>query len=515
MDPQPLDDQRAVHGDGVRRVAGGTAVSLVGGGLSFLLTTGYQIVIARQLGAAGFGLLVLALAVATFVAEASDLGLDYGVLRFGGIARGSGEHGRLRALVGRGLLGAFAAGSVSAGLLIASASAVARAFDKAGLLPVLVPLALAIPCMATTSVARASLRALGRAVPVVVSTSLIPPVVRLAAGLAAVTLASGPRPVAIAYAVTEAVVMAASLAMVWRLLPAAGERGTAAGLYRFSLPMVFNRLILYSNNQTEVLILGALAPAGPVGVFGVAKRMSMLVGALLTSVQVLFNPIAADLHHRERKAELGELFKTCTRWLFTLGLPVCLVEVLFAPDIVRIFGPSFASGAPALAILAVGQLVNVGTGMVAQLLAMAGRARLSIIDSVAFLGGSVALDLLLIPRWGLMGAAVANATAVVLVNLLRLWQVHAYLGLSAYDRRFLRPAVAGLAAGAIAWLVPLSALGYLAELAARTTLLCLVYGGALVALGVEPADRDLAGAALARLRRRPRRAQPARAASRN
>jgi O-antigen/teichoic acid export membrane protein len=153
--------------------------------------------------------------------------------------------------------------------------------------------------------------------------------------------------------------------------------------------------------------------------------------------------------------------------------------------------------------------------MVAQLLAMAGRARLSIIDSVAFLGGSVALDLLLIPRWGLMGAAVANATAVVLVNLLRLWQVHAYLGLSAYDRRFLRPAVAGLAAGAIAWLVPLSALGYLAELAARTTLLCLVYGGALVALGVEPADRDLAGAALARLRRRPRRAQPARAASRN
>src|ERR671937_84989 len=95
--PQPATD------------ASGMEVARVAGGLSMLLSTAYQIVIARQLGPAGFGLFILALAISTFLAEACDLGLDYGVLRFGGIARGAGDPGRFRSVARRGLLGAFAA----------------------------------------------------------------------------------------------------------------------------------------------------------------------------------------------------------------------------------------------------------------------------------------------------------------------------------------------------------------------------------------------------------------------
>jgi O-antigen/teichoic acid export membrane protein len=488
--------------DGLRRVAGGAAISLVGGGVSLLLSTGYQIVVARNLGATVYGLLVLGLAVSTFLAEACDLGLDYGVLRLGGIARGAGDTDRLRAVVGCGLLGSFAAGTAAAGLLAVSAAAVARTFDKPELASVLIPLALAIPFTAASEVARAALRAAGRALPAVASASLITPGVLLAAGLVAISMGRGAEPIAVAYAVTEAVVAAATLVMVWRVLPAGVGRGRATGLFRYSLPMSFNRLILYSNNQTEVLILGRLAPTGVLGVFGVARRLSLVVGAQLSAIQVLFNPIAADLHHRERSAELDELFKTSTRWLFILGLPTCLAEVLFARELVGLFGPSFLSGAAAVAVLAVGQLVNVGTGTVAQLLAMAGRARLSIIDSVVFLATSVGLDLLLIPRWGMIGAATANAAAVVLVNLLRLWQVHHYLGLAPYDRRFLRPVLAGLAGAVVARLLPLPALGNLEELAARILLLALVYASVLIALGIEPAERVLAAAAIARLRPR-------------
>ncbi|HEX8930321.1 MAG TPA: hypothetical protein VGA45_15505, partial [Actinomycetota bacterium] len=107
--------------DGPRRIAGGAIVALGGSGVSFLLTTGYQILVARQLGTVGFGVFVLTLAVSTFLAEACDLGLDYGVLRFGAIARGAGDPGRVRGVVRRGLLGAFAAGTTAALLLAAAA----------------------------------------------------------------------------------------------------------------------------------------------------------------------------------------------------------------------------------------------------------------------------------------------------------------------------------------------------------------------------------------------------------
>ena len=84
-----------------RRVGAGAIIGLAGGILSFALATAYQIIVARKIGPAGFGVLALALAIASFLAEGADLGLDYGVLRFGGIARSNGQPGVLRTIVRR------------------------------------------------------------------------------------------------------------------------------------------------------------------------------------------------------------------------------------------------------------------------------------------------------------------------------------------------------------------------------------------------------------------------------
>jgi O-antigen/teichoic acid export membrane protein len=503
----------AVGRDATRRVAGGAAVALVGGGLSFCLTTAYQVAVARALGTAGFGLYVLALVVSSFLAEACDLGLDYGVLRFGAIARGAGDLGRLRAVVRRGLLGAFAAGSLASGLLIGAAAPVARAFDKPGMVPLLIPLALAIPFTGTTEVARSAMQGMGRAAPSVASDSLITPGLRLGTVLVALHVAADPRHVAVAYAVTEVVAMLATLGMLLRILSREGRPsqrrsrgGTKArtpGLFRYSLPMSLNRVILYTNNQTEVLVLGLLQPAGPVGVFGVARRLSMLVGSLLTSISVLFNPMVADLHHRRHHAELDRLFKTATRWLFTFGFPLCLIEIEFSRDLLQVFGTGFSSGATALTILALGQLVNIGTGTVAGLLAMVGRARMSVLNSGLFLSLSLVLDFLMIPRWGILGAAIANATSLAVVNVLRVVQVRQVLGIFPYDRRILRPLGAGLIGGTVALLLPLAGLDPLPRLVLRVLVLGVVYLGALAAFGIDPVDREVARAFRDRLRRRP------------
>jgi O-antigen/teichoic acid export membrane protein len=499
----------AVGRDATRRVAGGAAVALVGGGLSFCLTTAYQVAVARALGTAGFGLYVLALAVSTFLAEACDLGLDYGVLRFGAIARGAGDPARLRAVVRRGLLGAFAAGWLASGLLIGAAAPVARAFDKPDMIPLLIPLALAIPFTGTSEVGRAALQGMGRAAPSVASDSLITPGLRLGAVLVALHLAAGPRQVAVAYAITEVLALLATLGMLLRILSREGRpdrSGTKAGtpgLFRYSLPMSLNRLILYTNNQTEVLVLGLLQPAGPVGVFGVARRLSMLVGSLLTSISVLFNPLVADLHHKRHHTELDRLFKTATRWLFTVGFPLCLIEIEFSRDLLHAFGSGFSSGALALAILALGQLVNIGTGTVAGLLAMVGRARMSVLNSGLFLSLSLVLDVLLIPRWGVLGAAIANATSLAMVNVLRVVQVRQVLGIFPYDRRILRPLGAGLIGGTVALLLPLGGLDPLPRLVVRVLVLGVAYLGALAAFGIDPVDREVARAFRDRLRRRP------------
>jgi O-antigen/teichoic acid export membrane protein len=443
------------------------------------------------------------LAISNLLAEGSDLGLDYGVVRFGGIARGLGDWGRFQSTIRSAVRGCLIAGVIAGGALATGSTLGAEIFHKPSLL-VLVPLAIAVPFTATTEVLRAGLRAMGNAFRPVASASLITPSLRLCTGVVAVLIVPSARAVALGYMGTEVVVCGITALMLWRLVPRIeGPRpASVKGLYRFSLPMSLNRILLYSNNQTEIFFLGIFAPTDTLGIFYVSRRLSLLLSSLLASIALLFNPMAADLHHSGRMDELDHVFKTATRWLLTIGLPVCLIEVLFSPLILKIFGNGYAAGATALGILALGQLVNVGTGTVANLQAMTGYAKLTLLNSLLFLTLSIILDLLLIPSFGIVGAALANSTSLVVVNVLRLWQIHRNLGLTPYDRSFLRPIAAAVPAALVGHFVPLEHLQDVFELLARATALGVVYLGCLSALGFEPIDREIARAVVARLRNR-------------
>ncbi len=443
------------------------------------------------------------MAISNLLAEGSDLGLDYGVVRFGGIARGMGDWGRLRSTTRSAVRGCLIAGAIAGGALATGSALGAEIFHKPSLL-VLVPLAIAVPFTATTEVLRAGLRAMGNAFRPVASASLITPSLRLCTGVVAVLVVPSSRAVALGYMGTEVVVCGITALMLWRLVPRVeGPReAPVKGLYRFSLPMSLNRIFLYSNNQTEIFFLGIFAPAATLGIFFVSRRLSLLLSSLLASIALLFNPMAAELHHSGRMDELDHVFKTATRWLLTIGLPVCLIEVLFSPLILKIFGKGYAAGATALAILALGQLVNVGTGTVANLQAMTGFAKITLLNSLLFLTLSIILDLLLIPSVGIVGAALANSTSLVAVNVLRLWQIHRNLGLTPYDRSFLRPVAAAVPAALVGHFVPLEHLQDAFELLARAAVLGVVYLGCLSALGFEPIDREIARAVVARLRNR-------------
>src|SRR4030095_957560 len=96
----------------------------------------------------------------------------------------------------------------------------------------------------------------------------------------------------------------------------------------------------------------------------------------------------------------------------------------------------------------------------------------------------------MIPPWGILGAAIANATSLAAVNLLRVIQVRQVLGIFPYDRRFLRPLAAGLTAGAVALLLPLAGLDPLPRLVLRVLVLGVTYLGALAAFGIDPVDRE-------------------------
>jgi O-antigen/teichoic acid export membrane protein len=258
------------------------------------------------------------------------------------------------------------------------------------------------------------------------------------------------------YAVVTANIVATGLAMgamgitVYRLFYRELQDVTAVSplrpLLEFSLPVMLFNIVILSQSQIEVYLLTALQSVEASGIFSAAARTSILIVAFLEGLGVIFSPVVADLSHRGRMADLKALTTTVTRWSFISGLPAALLIILFREPLLLLFGPDFVLAAPALVILSLGQLINAATGPVGIILTMSGQPRINLANSVLTLLLSIMLGIALIPRYGLVGAALGSSFSTSIVNVFRLVLVYKLLGIWAYNRQFVKPVIAAVIA---------------------------------------------------------------------
>ena len=145
-----------------------------------------------------------------------------------------------------------------------------------------------------------------------------------------------------------------------------------------------------------------------VGIYAVATALVTFVPIVLQSVNQIFSPTIADLYARGQIELLGRIYQTLTKWILGLTLPLAAGIIIFAPALMRIFGHDFELGWPILVIGTLGQLINCGVGSVGYLLMMSGNQGRVVRIQAVMACVMVGLSAILIPRWGITGAAVGG-----------------------------------------------------------------------------------------------------------
>lgn len=491
-------------GDDAARLAKGAGVllggRLFGRGISFAV----QIVLGRLLGPALFGLYAIGWNVFLLLGLTASLGLEHGVVRYAA-PLWAGDRAGARSLARRALgLSLLAATAASLALYLA-APALAELFRKPELVTVLEGFAVGVLFLSLLRVAAATTRASQRMQFSVAVEDLGQPLLHL--GLVALLFALGWRLAASIWAAVVSYLLAASLALLVlaRLLRGAGGAPTTAipspaTLLRFSVPTATAGLLAVFIVWSDRLLVGYFLSAAETGIYQAASQVSILFHLLLSSFTGMFAPMIASLHHQGQTARLGELFRVTTKWGLYVGLPVFLVVAGLPEDVlVTLLGRDFAAGATPMVVLSTAQLLNLATGAVGMLLIMCGFQRRWLALSGVALVANVLLNLALIPRFGLLGAATATLIAVAMLFLGGLVVVRRALGLWPYDRRYGKGMVAALVAAAgvlgVRLLLPVSPwwrLGLAAGLAAG------LFVAVLLLLGLDREDREF----LHRLRRR-------------
>jgi O-antigen/teichoic acid export membrane protein len=477
-------------------LARGAGISLGGKGVGRVEQAAVQVAMARLLGPASYGLFGLGWTVLGIGALVAPLGLDWGVIRFGsGRARQPGELGSILLQALLATLGS----ALAFGLLVYLLAPLAAQalFHKPEMLGVLRWIALALVPLVVLRVVAAATRISQRMQYSMGAEDLLQPAAQLVLFLALFAIGWRLAGAMAAVVISFVAAMLLSLFFLARLFGNAlrasfGSRSFLPALLRFSLPTSVAALFAQLLVWIDRLFMGFFRPAEEVGVYQAASQVSFILPVIiLYAFTAILSPMIADLFRQGERDRLGELYRVSTKWGLYISLPVFLLIVLAPGQVMlAVFGPQFAAGQAALVLLEVGQLVNVGTGSVAPLLVMTGHQNRWVLLSGSFLGLAVAANWLLVPRFGMMGAALSTSLALSGLGISGIVLLKRTLGITPYDRRYLKGIVAA-AAGALAlFLLKGAAWGpeWLPVLL-HGLLVAGTFGGVLLLLGLDAEDR--------------------------
>ncbi|MBI5191625.1 MAG: flippase [Nitrospirae bacterium] len=481
----------------LRRLAGGAVIALAGSAAGKALLLACQVMIARLFGAEAFGMYVLGLAAFKVAELLSRGGLGIASLRFISMNRGR-DHARVKGTLISGVGLSFAAGVVFAVILYASAGLIAgRAFHMPELTGMIRAFAPGVPLMAASLVIVCAVQGFQDMRYAAYIKDVIQPGVCLSLVAAFAGLGLGPAGAAHAMTASYAVALAAALYFVRRLFPALSDpclRPVYATreLVSTSVPLMMGGVIVFLLMWTDTIMLGLLATTEDVGIYRAASQPTILLLLFQSAANAMYAPMVSEAHARGNSARMAGLFGTATRWVFYLALPAALVLISSADAVVSIFGPEFVDkGAPVLVVLTAAQLVNVMTGGVAVTINMTGRQKLEFYNSLAMFAVNLVLNLLLVPRYGVIGAAAATGVSIALVNLVRLAEVYYIYRMHPYDIWYAKLALCGAAAG-LALLTAgrwYSGLGGPATLALNVSVVAAVFAAFAVTVGFPREER--------------------------
>jgi O-antigen/teichoic acid export membrane protein len=424
----PAVAEAAAIADEARHFRGSTLLVLgrfVGLGLDFVT----QVLIVRALARTDYGAFAFALSVSSLAATVGLLGLDKTISRFVPIYEQTGDQRRLAgSLVVAVSTVAFLGVAMLFAMIGLSTALGAELVENELARRLLLILFLLAPISALDSLLLSCFAIFGSARSIALRRHIVGPLLQL--GAVALVLVAGQPPEALAIGYVLAGVLGVGLFAV-RLLGLLRDRGIldrirrrdvifpTGALFRFSLPLLSSDIVFLLRTSAVVILLQYLATSTEVAAYGAVLPLAKQNLLVYQSFSFLFVPAAARFFARHEGDRLHDLYWRTSAWIAVATFPAFALTLSLAePLTTLLFGPRYADAGAVLAVLAVGHYVNAALGFNALTLRVQGAVKLIVAVDVASAIVNIAASVVLIERFGALGAAVATSATLVIQNVL-------------------------------------------------------------------------------------------------
>ncbi|MCP3855857.1 MAG: oligosaccharide flippase family protein [Actinomycetia bacterium] len=428
-----VDARRATQ---LERVARGSAASFLGSALTSGIEFGVILLLTHSLTSAGLGSIIEAVAVFNIAMFLATIGTDTSLVREVSRYRVVGRQSEVRTLLKRALVPVTLVGLGFSLIVLVLADTLAELFGSEETAVVVAEnLRTVAPLIALGAVGQsllAATRGFSTMIPTVIVDRIARPLLQVVA-VVVVLVAAGsfldkanePRLATVALAWIAGFAMTAFLgayALRHLLLdpPPVDEpvvEGPAPSFWLFTLPEAAANALRVLLRWQDTLFVGAFLGASAAAIYTASTRLLKLGGFVNQAVYQSTMPMVSESFARGDVVGAGDLYRSVTRWLAVAAWPVYLAIAWWAEAVLGIFGSEYTSAAPAVRILTIGFLVASACGPVEAVLLMAGRSGQNLGLNMASVALNALLNVLLIPPFGLEGAALAWSAALLVTNL--------------------------------------------------------------------------------------------------
>ncbi len=200
-----------------------------------------------------------------------------------------------------------------------------------------------------------------------------------------------------------------------------------------ALPFVFLGTSQLLNSRIDILMLGSVKGVEAVGIYTVILGITQVTVFVHQASNSVLGPAIATLYSEGKIRKLERMVRKSMLSVFVISLVMGGILMLLGNQVLLIFGEEFLPGRTAMNILVIGSIFTSFTGAVGLLLNMTGHQN----DTAIAVGLSAILNIILnsilIPKWGINGAATATTTSLILINVMKAISVKKKLGISLYS----------------------------------------------------------------------------------
>lgn len=203
--------------------------------------------------------------------------------------------------------------------------------------------------------------------------------------------------------------------------------------------------------RLDFIVLSMFVSAESAGLYYMAQQLVTIPQKIGGLFETMLSPVMAGLHNRKNTGQIRNNLVSVCRWIFNVQLVITVPMIVFSASLMALFGPEFTSGAVALIILLIAELVD-GTFLSSETPLIFKKPSIPPFLLVTTLIVEVSAIALLSSVWGVAGGAAGFLIALLWLNSGRILFVWKYLNIALLGVHQLKTLAAGVGMGIAMWM---------------------------------------------------------------